>query len=89
MSTILKAHKEETGLEYDKKIYVGDGTSDLCASLVLNDNDVVFCRKDYRLHQLIEQSLRQSGSEHEKLKASHIPWTTGHDICDTLSQTLG
>ena len=61
----LKSHK------YEKIIYVGDGSNDLCPTLILGANDLVFPRQGYSLETKLKQNCVQ---------AKILPWKTGLDI---------
>ena len=49
----LQSHK------YEKIVFVGDGSNDLCLSLYLSSHDVVFPREGYKLVSLLDQNCVQ------------------------------
>ena len=77
LDTHIKESKEK-GTEYSMIAYVGDGSNDLCPSLRLRSQDLVFPRKGYSLIKKI--AALESGA----LKAKVIPWSSGHDILAVL-----
>ncbi|RPD59908.1 hypothetical protein L226DRAFT_487823 [Lentinus tigrinus ALCF2SS1-7] len=50
LDAFLKRH----GSEFDRIVYVGDGSNDLCPVLRLRKQDVVFCRRYRGLYSLIK-----------------------------------
>lgn len=76
---VMGKHLEEQknqGIEYSTVFYVGDGRNDLCPSLKLRENDLVFPRIGYPLLNLVKSS--------EEIKALVTPWSTTNDILATL-----
>ncbi|KAJ3567618.1 hypothetical protein NP233_g6252 [Leucocoprinus birnbaumii] len=49
----LTAFLERQGNQFDRMIYVGDGSNDFCPSLRLREQDIVFCRVNRGLHRKI------------------------------------
>ncbi|CDO75352.1 hypothetical protein BN946_scf184966.g20 [Trametes cinnabarina] len=49
----LDAFLQRHGPEFDRIVYVGDGSNDFCPVLRLRKQDVVFCRRYRGLHDLI------------------------------------
>jgi len=83
---ILDSHiksQEETGINYSKVIYVGDGKNDLCPSLKLSENDIIFPRRGYNL----EKAILENKGEFT-LKGKVVYWTDADDIKNTLLQEL-
>ena len=56
---------------YEKLIYVGDGSNDICPPPILGVNDIVFPRQDYKMESLIKNQC---------ISAKIIPWKDGFDI---------
>ena len=56
---------------YEKIIFVGDGSNDLCAALNLSANDVVCPRQGFALEKLLQENCVQ---------AQVIPWKDGNDL---------
>ena len=63
--------------KYDEIKFFGDGSNDLCPSLILEAKDRVFPRIGYPLVTLL------TNGEHE-VSAKIFPWNDGHDILDEL-----
>ena len=57
--------------QYEKIVFVGDGSNDICLSLFLGSEDVIFPRVGYKLVELLEQNCVQ---------AKVIAWQDGFDI---------
>ena len=57
--------------QYEKIVFFGDGSNDLCLSLYLSSDDIVFPREGYKLASLLDQHCVQ---------ANVIPWKNGFDI---------
>ena len=57
--------------QYEKILFVGDGSNDLCVSLFLGSDDVIFPREGYKLASLLDQHCVQ---------AKVIAWKDGFDI---------
>lgn len=62
---------------YKKIIYLGDGANDLCPSLQLREDDLVFARRGYDLDKLIQ--ARKS-----ELKARVYQWNTHNELFEML-----
>ncbi|XP_066901794.1 probable phosphatase phospho2 [Halyomorpha halys] len=76
---VMEKHIEDQrklGIEYGTVFYVGDGQNDLCPSLKLRENDLLFPRIGYPLLDLIKSS--------KEIKALVTPWATTNDIFTTL-----
>ena len=57
--------------QYEKIVFAGDGSNDICLSLFLGSEDVIFPRVGYKLVELLEQHCVQ---------AKVIAWKDGFDI---------
>ena len=57
--------------QYEKIVFFGDGSNDLCLSLYLSSDDIVFPREGYKLASLLDQHCVQ---------ANIIAWKDGFDI---------
>lgn len=78
---ILESHiqdREQQGIHYSTVAYIGDGTNDLCPSLKLRPQDLVFPREGFSLIKKIKEL------ENDTLKAKVIPWRSGIDIMKAL-----
>ena len=67
--SVLKYFMEEHS--YEKLVYVGDGSNDLCAALTLGANDIVCPREGFALEKLLKQNCVQ---------AQILPWKDGIDL---------
>ena len=72
-------HKANKGVLYEKIAFVGDGSNDLCPSLRLRSQDLVFARKGYRLEKCIVKRP-------EDMKANVVIWNDGHNILEVLKE---
>ena len=72
----IKTRRAE-GTVYKRIAYVGDGSNDLCPSLKLGEQDLIFAREGYRLIKKINKG------EHP-LKAKVVVWGHGDDIYQEL-----
>jgi len=79
------AERAAVGAKFSKIAYVGDGRNDLCPSLRLSENDLVFPRKGFQLDKLIRDMQNQ---EDLHLKAKVHTWETGNDIIRVISDYL-
>lgn len=77
MEYIKKRHSDDS-TTYSKIYYIGDGRNDVCPSLKLSDNDVVFARRDYPLHKQLKNNT--------ELKAKLQMFEDGHCIWQTLQR---
>ena len=57
--------------QFEKIVFFGDGSNDLCLSLYLSSNDIIFPREGYKLASLLDQHCVQ---------ANVITWKDGFDI---------
>ncbi len=71
---LIKERKEQ-GVEYNKIVYSGDGLNDFCPSTELNENAILFPRKNFPLWG--ELFIK---NEKDQLKCKIVPWETGHEI---------
>jgi len=60
-------------------IYVGDGSNDVCACILLDSNSHIFARKGYSLDKLIGNL---------KPKATVHLWETYEELCNGISNVL-
>lgn len=78
--------QKNKGIVYDRVIYVGDGTNDLCPILRLQKDDLACVRANYKCAELINllelgQPIDNSGKSY-KIKSQVHVWKHG---CDILS----
>jgi pyridoxal phosphate phosphatase PHOSPHO2 len=77
LSEILASEPNISGPR--RVIYVGDGGGDSCPCLRLKENDVVCCRRDWKLHQVLVA---------EQCRAIVEPWTTGEDVLNIFMRVI-
>jgi len=53
LTRYLDAHRQSDNTEFDRIIYVGDGSNDFCPVLCLRRQDVVLCRRSLGLERKI------------------------------------
>lgn len=69
------------GVHYKRVAYVGDGSNDYCPSICLTSLDIIFPRKEFDLEfELL--------ANHEEVKATVVPWTSGFDIIKELEMLV-
>lgn len=73
------------GIAFSKVAYVGDGKNDLCPSLRLSDNDLIFAREGFALVKRIREMQQDRD---ERLKAKVHVWESGGDIFNVISDSL-
>ncbi|XP_029429043.1 phosphoethanolamine/phosphocholine phosphatase [Rhinatrema bivittatum] len=79
------AERTQEGISFQKLLYVGDGANDVCPSVLLSAMDIVFPRKTYPMHQMIqEMEAKQPGS----FQAQIVPWDTAEVILQYLQSLL-
>lgn len=78
---ILQQHQQQTQQHYDRIVYVGDGSNDLCPAQALRPSDIVFIRQGYAL-----DNLMQDAAVAATVTAEVVRWQTGHDILQRLRQ---
>ncbi|KAJ3567578.1 hypothetical protein NP233_g6269 [Leucocoprinus birnbaumii] len=57
----LTAFLERHGKDFDRIVYVGDGSNDFCPILRLRSQDVVFCRSHRGLQKRIDNEVSKEG----------------------------
>jgi len=57
----LEAFLKRHGTDYDRIIYVGDGSNDFCPAVKLRSQDMVLCRKYRSLEHRITQEGKKAG----------------------------
>ena len=70
------------GVSFCKVAYVGDGKNDLCPSLRLSENDLVFAREGFALVKIIREMQEEKD---ERLKAKIHVWNSGDEILNVIS----
>ncbi|XP_062364337.1 phosphoethanolamine/phosphocholine phosphatase [Cinclus cinclus] len=85
---ILSEYLEERAredAEFRRVFYVGDGANDFCPSGILTASDVVFPRKGYPMHRLIQESHEnQPGA----FQAAVVPWESATEVARYLQELL-
>ncbi|KAF9454055.1 hypothetical protein P691DRAFT_693775 [Macrolepiota fuliginosa MF-IS2] len=57
----LTAFLERHGKDFDRIVYVGDGSNDFCPILRLRSQDIIFCRRHRGLQKRIEAEAKKEG----------------------------
>ncbi|KAK0156540.1 putative phosphatase phospho1 [Merluccius polli] len=83
---LARRREERSGRAFQQVLYVGDGANDVCPSLALGPGDVVFPRRDFPMHRLLEGAAGGVAGP-GPLKARVVPWSSGEDVVACL-QTL-
>ena len=60
---------------YERIMFVGDGTNDLCPTLILGPGDLVCPRKGFALEDLLKKHC---------VLAKIVPWTSGMDLMEHI-----
>lgn len=77
----LTAFLDRHGQDFDRIIYVGDGSNDFCPILRLRDQDTVFCRVKRGLSERIEKEAEKEG-----LKCQIQYWAGAWEIEEMLDK---
>ncbi|XP_006003320.1 probable phosphatase phospho1 [Latimeria chalumnae] len=77
--------RAESGVEFEKLFYVGDGANDFCPSVVFTSTDVVFPRKNYPMHQLIQKRIANNPDSYQ---ATVVPWDSADEIVCYLQEFM-
>ncbi|KAF7704896.1 probable phosphatase phospho1 isoform X1 [Silurus meridionalis] len=87
--TILRDYtskrEKERGKPFQKIFYIGDGENDICPTLALGQNDVVFPRRGFPMHRFIQDLQKTQPGMY---KPSVVPWERGEDVMDFLKKVL-
>lgn len=85
LTEYLDKRTKERGEPFQKVFYIGDGANDICPTLALGKNDVVFPRNGFPMHTIIQKmQTEQSGA----YQASVMPWKRGEDVVDFLKKLM-
>ena len=80
---LKKYFKKNPKENYDKIIFIGDGNSDCCLSVFLNENDYVLPKKNLFLYNSI-----MNGELKNIIKCKIIPWENGLEIKKFLENII-
>ena len=69
--------------QYEKIIFICDGYNDYCLSKNLEENDIVFVRKNYGLDKILNEKNKK-----DKIKCVIKYWENGFDIINILKELL-
>lgn len=78
---ILQDYQQQSQQQYDRVLYIGDGSNDLCPTQALRPVDIVFVRAGYALDKLLQETAVE-----RSVAAEIVRWNTGHDIVQRLKQ---
>ncbi|KAF8839493.1 hypothetical protein BDN67DRAFT_1070025 [Paxillus ammoniavirescens] len=71
--------QREKGVQFDRVIYVGDGSNDFCAVLRMSSHDIVFCRRFRGLeHKIADELLK--GDQESRLKCNVEYWSGAWEV---------
>ncbi|XP_011188377.2 pyridoxal phosphate phosphatase PHOSPHO2 [Zeugodacus cucurbitae] len=80
MEEFIKMQKS-LQINYDRVVYIGNGSGDFCPTLSLGPRDLVCARKDDILAEKIEQNRKKL-----KIKPEIYLWASGYEIIAKLDQ---
>lgn len=81
LEEFVKNEKQANNVIYERVLYVGDGSNDICPVLRLGGQDVGFARKGYRMQKDIDKVLSELQSDGGKLMdAELLIWNDGRDL---------
>lgn len=87
---ITKQNKDN--VNYERIVYVGDGTNDFCPILRLKDSDICCVRKNYKLAQIVQKTLEGKPFDESnivyKLKSKVVMWDTGSEIFKAITEEM-
>lgn len=78
MKEYLKEIQYEEG-NYDHVLYIGDGSNDYCAGLVLGENDYLFAREGFSLHKMLYKKDML-----KDMKCKVVPWKDGYQVLEVV-----
>ncbi|XP_062860054.1 probable phosphatase phospho1 [Trichomycterus rosablanca] len=81
----LDKRTKERGEPFQKVFFIGDGANDICPTLALGKNDVVFPRNGFPMHTIIQEMQTEQPGVY---KAAVVPWKRGEDVVDFLKKLL-
>lgn len=90
LSKFIKETEEDKSQKYSRKIYVGDGRADYCASEILSGDDHILCRHGFALHKLIMENREKSNCLEESCDfPMYTCWHSFDELKESLDKTLG
>jgi hypothetical protein len=69
--------------EYDRVVYVGDGSNDFCPSTKLSVNDVVLPRIGRKFSKMLKNDKFKS-----QIKARIVEWESADDVLEIFKSIL-
>lgn len=82
----------QNDINYEKVVYVGDGTNDFCPILRLNDKGLACVRDDYKLSTMVKNTMAgkpiDSTNIIHNIKSKVILWKTGIDILNHITKPV-
>lgn len=83
-------HQSKKDVNYDKIVYVGDGTNDFCPILRLDDKDLACAREDYKLSIMVKKTMAGKPIDDTNIvhdiKSKVITWKNGFNILNELTR---
>ena len=89
VAKFIESMEEDESKVYSKRIYVGDGRADFCASKSLDKNDLVLCRYGFTLHKLILKHFENNDTS--RLNSSfpkYTCWQSFDDLKEKLTSIM-
>ncbi|KAG8213566.1 phosphatase phospho-type [Butyriboletus roseoflavus] len=84
LTRYLDAHRQSNDTEFDRIIYIGDGSNDFCAVLRLRSQDVVLCRRFRGLeHKIANERAKGSTS---RLQCTVEYWSGAWEVEEKFKQ---
>jgi pyridoxal phosphate phosphatase PHOSPHO2 len=80
---IMDNHLQKCNIQYDNMFYLGDGSNDFCPALLLRENDYLFPRYNFPLHNKLYNK-----NFIEKLKCKVLSWHNAHAVIEVLKKIL-
>ncbi|MCI4383861.1 hypothetical protein PGIGA_G00031670, partial [Pangasianodon gigas] len=81
----MSKRMKERGEPFQKVFYIGDGENDICPTLALGQNDTVFPRRGFPMHNIIQDLHKTQPGAY---KPSVVPWERGEDVVGFLKKVL-
>ncbi|KAK4879915.1 hypothetical protein RN001_008061 [Aquatica leii] len=78
------------GVNYERIVYVGDGTNDFCPILRLNSGDLACCRSGFSCASIVKDVLNKKPYKNKlyEINADVMMWDNGHDILNVVKESI-
>ncbi|XP_051981227.1 probable phosphatase phospho1 [Xyrauchen texanus] len=81
----LARRVRQRGRPFQRVFYIGDGANDICPTLALGERDMVFPRRNFPMHSIIQKMKKEQPG---MLKPAVVPWTSGEYVVDFLKKAV-